>query len=199
MNCCWQVERIINQWSRTDRTWKSVTNRSYAIGHKSFTMLRCGYDQAPNRTTPHTGQHIHLDRWFIDSPKWNIKLSSITMSLRHYCQNILLFLLFKNLDFFHLKGTNSGRFTTISWHHSKSKAYITKWNINGEDLEYVTQFFYLGSVKSSSGGTTEDVQSRITKAQYSFGTWNEVWSSQYELKDSYLYETFSSRKVRCLN
>ena len=43
-----------------------------------------------------------------------------------------------------------------------------KIKLKGEDLEDVKSFTYLGSIITESGGTEEDVKSRIGKARLAF-------------------------------
>ncbi len=66
-----------------------------------------------------------------------------------------------------------------------SKTKILKINSNnndpitveGENLEVVEKFTYLGSVIDHQGGTTIDVQTRINKARFSFSQLNNIWNS----------------------
>ena len=50
-----------------------------------------------------------------------------------------------------------------------------KLNVDGEDLEEVEEFVYIGSVINNKGGTEQDVRTRIKKAQIAFGILNKVW------------------------
>lgn len=49
--------------------------------------------------------------------------------------------------------------------------------VNGETVERVEQFTYLGSVMSPQGGTESDVEARINKARAAFGRLKPVWRS----------------------
>ncbi|CAH8834294.1 unnamed protein product [Trichobilharzia szidati] len=49
--------------------------------------------------------------------------------------------------------------------------------INGRDLKEVTSFTYLGSIVSTTGGTDEDVKSRIGKARNTFINLKPIWKS----------------------
>lgn len=52
-----------------------------------------------------------------------------------------------------------------------------KLYIRNTELEEVTSFSYLGSTITTTGGSSDDVSSRITKARQSFGQLNNVWRS----------------------
>ena len=52
-----------------------------------------------------------------------------------------------------------------------------KIKLKGEDLEDVKSFTYLGSIITESGGTEEDVKSRIGKARLAFNTLRPVWNA----------------------
>ena len=49
--------------------------------------------------------------------------------------------------------------------------------VNGEQLEEVDTFTYLGSIVATSGGTDEDITSRINKARHVFAILKPVWTS----------------------
>ncbi|CAH8866485.1 unnamed protein product [Trichobilharzia szidati] len=49
--------------------------------------------------------------------------------------------------------------------------------INGRDLKEVTSFTYLGSIVSTTGGTDEDVKSRIGKVRNTFINLKPIWKS----------------------
>lgn len=51
--------------------------------------------------------------------------------------------------------------------------------VNGEPLEDVDTFTYLGSIITTSGGTDEDITSRINKARHVFAILKPVWTSSY--------------------
>jgi len=52
-----------------------------------------------------------------------------------------------------------------------------KIKLKGEDLEDFKSFTYLGSIITESGGTEEDVKSRIGKARLAFNTLRPVWNA----------------------
>ena len=54
----------------------------------------------------------------------------------------------------------------------------TKTKIRGAEIDDVTQFTYLGSVISTSGGTDEDIQARKKKAQQAFAILKPIWRSK---------------------
>ena len=56
---------------------------------------------------------------------------------------------------------------------------INSIEIDNTQLENVTSFTYLGSVVNHSGGTEEDVKSRLAKAYTAFGMLRKVWKSKY--------------------
>ncbi|XP_061184963.1 uncharacterized protein LOC133192979 [Saccostrea echinata] len=51
--------------------------------------------------------------------------------------------------------------------------------VNGENLEDVDTFTYQGSIGTTSGGTDEDITSRINKARHVFAILKSVWTSSY--------------------
>ena len=55
--------------------------------------------------------------------------------------------------------------------------------IDGQELEDVDQFTYLGSKVTKEGGASEDIKSRLQKARSAFLSLNQVWkSSLYSVK-----------------
>ena len=54
---------------------------------------------------------------------------------------------------------------------------IQRIRVNGEELEEVDSFTYLGSVVDKSGGTEADITARIGKARVAFIMMKKVWSS----------------------
>ena len=50
--------------------------------------------------------------------------------------------------------------------------------VQGKDVEDITEFTYLGSKISQSGGTEEDIKARIKKAQQTFAILRCVWRSK---------------------
>eukprot|EP00105_Crassostrea_gigas_P005380 XP_011418958.1 PREDICTED: uncharacterized protein LOC105322117 [Crassostrea gigas] len=55
---------------------------------------------------------------------------------------------------------------------------INSIEIDNTQLENVTSFTYPGSVANHSGGTEEDVKSRLAKAYTAFGMLRKVWKSK---------------------
>ena len=50
-------------------------------------------------------------------------------------------------------------------------------SIEGEDIEEVDQFTYLGSIMERTGGTDADIRTRISKARQFFAMLKPVWKS----------------------
>ncbi len=50
--------------------------------------------------------------------------------------------------------------------------------VRGSGIEDVTQFTYLGSVISTTGGTDEDIAAREKKAQQAFAILKPIWRSK---------------------
>ncbi|CAC5395900.1 unnamed protein product [Mytilus coruscus] len=50
-------------------------------------------------------------------------------------------------------------------------------SIEGEDIEEVDQFTYLGSIMDRNGGTDADIRTRISKARQAFAMLKPVWKS----------------------
>ncbi|KAL7723952.1 hypothetical protein ACLKA6_002020 [Drosophila palustris] len=50
--------------------------------------------------------------------------------------------------------------------------------INGNIVEFVDKFPYLGTIITNNGGVDEDVESRLTKARSAFGRMYRVWRNQ---------------------
>ena len=53
----------------------------------------------------------------------------------------------------------------------------SKLQIDGQDIEVVEKFCYLGSMITKGGGAEEDVSCRIQKARQAFGSFKRVWAS----------------------
>ena len=66
---------------------------------------------------------------------------------------------------------NKTKYLTVNEKRNKSFA------VNNQDIEKVDKFTYLGSVISEKGGTEEDINARIGKAQNSFSILKTVWNS----------------------
>jgi hypothetical protein len=70
--------------------------------------------------------------------------------------------------------------TQVMFINPKQEEDIT---VNGEPLETVEEFTYLGSVISSDNGAKKDIKSRLGKARSAFARLRPVWrSNQYSLK-----------------
>ncbi|CAH4036136.1 unnamed protein product [Pieris brassicae] len=54
----------------------------------------------------------------------------------------------------------------------------TPMRVGAEDIQSVQQFVYLGSVVSETGGTEEDITSRIAKARATFAQLRPIWQSR---------------------
>lgn len=54
-----------------------------------------------------------------------------------------------------------------------------QFEINGQAIENVQQFCYLGSIISVTGGSSEDIQSRVRKGRAAFGSLDKVWRSSH--------------------
>ena len=67
----------------------------------------------------------------------------------------------------------------------------TSVRIEGKEVEDVSEFKYLGSLVTQSGGAEEDVESRIKKAQNAFVMLNRVWRSNI-IKTSTKLKFFNS-------
>jgi hypothetical protein len=57
-------------------------------------------------------------------------------------------------------------------------ACIDSIQINNTDLENISNFTYLGSIVSTTGGTDEDIQARKKKALQAFSILKPVWKSR---------------------
>ena len=51
-------------------------------------------------------------------------------------------------------------------------------HIEGQAIEDVDHFTYLGSIVSKTGGTEEDIKARIGKARHAFATMRPVWNNR---------------------
>ena len=54
---------------------------------------------------------------------------------------------------------------------------VCRLSLNGEILEKVNEFCYLGSVMSNDGGADKDVKAWISKAVRNFGMLFNIWRS----------------------
>jgi hypothetical protein len=50
--------------------------------------------------------------------------------------------------------------------------------LNGETIQQVNSFCYLGSIMTTSGGADEDVESRVKKAKAAFAQLRPIWNSR---------------------
>ncbi|VDO51548.1 unnamed protein product [Schistosoma margrebowiei] len=103
----------------------------------------------------------------------------------------------------------------LNTHKEKSKIlrYNTAWTnpitIDGEDLEDVKTFTYLGSINDEQGGSDADVKARISKARAAYLQLRNIWNSK-QLSTNTKIRIFntnvktvllrkpSSRRYRCL-
>ena len=65
-------------------------------------------------------------------------------------------------------------------------------NIHGQQLEFVDDFTYLGSLISKDSGAQKDIKARLRKAQGAFIRLRSIWKSkQYSLKSKIrLYNSY---------
>lgn len=85
---------------------------------------------------------------------------------------------------------------------NKSKTKVMKINGKGKqkikvesgELEEVEEFSYLGSVLSRSGGTDEDIKTRIGKAQAAFMMLQELWMEIQAYQPEYQSENFQHQR-----
>jgi len=68
---------------------------------------------------------------------------------------------------------NKSKVMCIERNEEPSPLYIT---LNGERIEVVNSFKYLGSCFSRGGGVKEDVSMMIGEGMKTFGTINSMWS-----------------------
>lgn len=80
--------------------------------------------------------------------------------------------------------SNTAEKTGLKINISKTKSMRIKTTqetpitIDGETIEEVNQFTYLGSIISKTGGTDEDIKARIAKARHAFVTLRPVWRNK---------------------
>ena len=81
--------------------------------------------------------------------------------------------------------TQKTKTMSIGKHHETIKV-----TINGEDVEQVEEFTYLGGVVTEDGRSTKDIKRRIGLASAAFGQLTKMWKSDISLKIKLkLYET----------
>jgi len=67
----------------------------------------------------------------------------------------------------------------MSWNNPAGR----KVQVDGEELEDVSKFVYLGGMVTQEGGSDEDINSRLEKARAAFSKLRNIWkSSQLKLK-----------------
>ena len=69
--------------------------------------------------------------------------------------------------------------------------------VNGEELEDVDSFVYLGAKVSTAGGADDDINSRLCKARAVFGKLSGVWKSSI-LSKSTKIRIFKSNVIAVL-
>jgi len=97
------------------------------------------------------------------------------------------------------KVSNLGRYAKMTGlRNNTAKTMMMNWNnpsvrevqVNGEELETVSKFVYLGGTVTQEGGSDEDIRSRFGKARAAFRKLRNTWkSSQLKLK--------TKLKLRC--
>lgn len=90
------------------------------------------------------------------------------------------------------KISNLGRYAKMTGLRiNTAKTMIMSWNnpagrqvqVDGEELEMVSKFVYLGGTVTQEGGSDEDIKSRLGKARAAFSKLRNIWkSSQLKLK-----------------
>ena len=67
----------------------------------------------------------------------------------------------------------------MSWNNPAGREV----QVNGEELETVSKFVYLGGTVTQEGGSDEDIKSRLGKARAAFSKLGNIWkSSQLKLR-----------------
>ena len=90
------------------------------------------------------------------------------------------------------KVSNLGRYAKMTGLRiNTAKTMMMSWNnpggrqvqVNGEELETVSKFVYLGGTVTQEGGSDEDIKSRLGKARAAFSKLRNIWkSSQLKLR-----------------
>jgi len=90
------------------------------------------------------------------------------------------------------KVSNLGRYAKMTGLRiNTAKTMMMSWNnpagrqvqVNGEELETVSKFVYLGGTVTQEGGSAEDIKSRLGKARAAFSKLRNIWkSSQLKLR-----------------
>ena len=74
---------------------------------------------------------------------------------------------------------NTAKTMMMSWNNSAGR----KVQVNGEELEAVSKFVYLGGTVTQEGGSVEDIKSRLGKARAAVSKLRNTWNrSQLKLK-----------------
>ena len=74
---------------------------------------------------------------------------------------------------------NTAKIMIMSWNNPAGR----KVQVDGEELEVVAKFVYLGGTVTQERGSDEDVKSRLGKARAAFSKLRNIWkSSQLKLK-----------------
>ena len=106
------------------------------------------------------------------------------------------------------KVSNLGRYAKMTGLRiNTAKTMMMSWNnpagrqvqVNGEELETVSKFVYLGGTVTQEGGSDEDIKSRLGKARAAFSKFRNIWkSSQLKLRTKLKIFTCKSDVVAVL-
>ena len=81
---------------------------------------------------------------------------------------------------------NTAKTMMMSWNNTADR----KVQIDGEELETVSKFVYLGGTMTQEGGSDEDIKTRLGKARVAFYKLRNIWKSgQLKLKTRSLSPT----------
>ncbi len=76
----------------------------------------------------------------------------------------------------------------------------TPINVNGEPLDSVNDFIYLGSLISEDNGAQKDIKARLGNAQGVFVRLRPIWkSTQYKLKSKIPLCNSNVKSVYCMD
>ena len=134
-------------------------------------------DRVMRKTTKHGNTGI---RWkfnnFLEDLDFADDLALISSSGRHI----------------QTKVSNLGRYAKMTGLRiNTAKTMMMSWDnpadrqiqVNGEELETVSKFVYLGGTVTQEGGSDEDIKSRLRKARAAFSKLRNMWkSSQLKLR-----------------
>ena len=74
---------------------------------------------------------------------------------------------------------NTAKTMIMSWNNPTGR----KVQVDGEELEEVLKFVYLGGTVTQEGGSDQDIKSRLGKARATFSKLRNIWkSSQLKMK-----------------